>query len=143
IALCPRKRQESRPAPARARHQAQRHQRRAASARRARIPRETPGQGRHGFRRPEREIRPNDREMSYAFAKVRPIALGLVRWTEGFWADRFRVCRETMVPAMGRLMTDTERVKFLGNFEVASGPTDGRHRGPRWNDGDFYKWLEA
>ena len=20
---------------------------------------------------------------------------------------------------------------------------EGRHRGPRWNDGDFYKWMEA
>jgi DUF1680 family protein len=44
---------------------------------------------------------------------------------------------------MGKLMTQDERVRFLGNFEVATGAVEGRHRGPRWNDGDFYKWLEA
>src|SRR5438046_1073164 len=81
--------------------------------------------------------------MSYAFSKLRPIALGSARWTSGFWADRFATCRDAMVPTMGQLMTEGERVKFLGNFEVASGLVEGRHRGPRWNDGDFYKWLEA
>jgi uncharacterized protein len=44
---------------------------------------------------------------------------------------------------MGKLMTDAERVRFLGNFEVATGDVEGRHRGPKWNDGDFYKWVEA
>ena len=31
----------------------------------------------------------------------------------------------------------------LHNFEIAAGLAEGRHRGPPWNDGDFYKWLEA
>jgi len=48
-----------------------------------------------------------------------------------------------MVPAMGKLMSESERMKFVGNFEVAAGKVEGRHRGPKWNDGDFYKWLEA
>ena len=48
-----------------------------------------------------------------------------------------------MVPTMGRLMTDGQRVRFLGNFEVAAGIVEGKHRGPKWNDGDFYKWLES
>ena len=75
--------------------------------------------------------------------KLTPLNLGDTRWTGGFWADRQRLCHETMIPSMGRLMTETERVKFLGNLEVAAGLVEGRHRGPRWNDGDFYKWLEA
>ncbi|UCE47309.1 MAG: glycoside hydrolase family 127 protein, partial [Phycisphaerales bacterium] len=29
------------------------------------------------------------------------------------------------------------------NFLVAAGRKEGRHRGPKWHDGDFYKWLEA
>lgn len=78
-----------------------------------------------------------------SLVKVRPLPLGAARWTGGFWGDRFRQCREVMVPAMGRLMTETERFKYLGNFEVALGIAEGRHRGPKWNDGDFYKWLEA
>ena len=44
---------------------------------------------------------------------------------------------------MGQLMSESERPRFVGNFEVANGSAEGRHRGPKWNDGDFYKWLEA
>jgi DUF1680 family protein len=65
------------------------------------------------------------------------------RWTGGFWGDRMAVCRESLVPTMGRLMGDSDRPRFLGNFEVAAGRVAGRHRGPKWNDGDFYKWFEA
>ena len=72
-----------------------------------------------------------------------PIPLGHARWTRGFWAERFATCRDVTVPSMGKLMTGDERARFLGNFEVATGKVDGRHRGPKWNDGDFYKWLEA
>lgn len=75
--------------------------------------------------------------------RVHPLPLGASRWTGGFWGERFRQCHEVMVPVMGRLMTETERFKYLGNFEVALGLVKGRHRGPKWNDGDFYKWLEA
>src|SRR5436190_1046393 len=77
------------------------------------------------------------------FAKVHPLPLGSARWTSGFWGARFACCRDAMVPTMGRLMCETERERFLGNFEVAAGKIEGRHRGPKWNDGDFYKWLEA
>ena len=72
-----------------------------------------------------------------------PLPLGRARWTRGFWADRFATCRDVTVPTMGKLMTEAERVRWVGNFEVANGTAEGRHRGPRWNDGDFYKWLEA
>lgn len=54
-----------------------------------------------------------------------------------------QLCHQQMVPLMKRHMCETERVKFTGNFEVAAGLVKGRHRGPRWNDGDFYKWLEG
>src|SRR4051812_33371121 len=74
---------------------------------------------------------------------LHPLDATAAQWTHGFWADRFACCRDVMVPTMGALMTDEQRVKFLGNFEVAAGLVEGRHRGPKWNDGDFYKWLEA
>ncbi|HWP40365.1 MAG TPA: glycoside hydrolase family 127 protein [Tepidisphaeraceae bacterium] len=77
------------------------------------------------------------------FVRARSVGFGQVRWTVGFWAERFALCCQTMVPAMGRLLTQTERERFLGNFEVACGLVEGRHRGPKWDDGDFYKWLEA
>jgi DUF1680 family protein len=75
--------------------------------------------------------------------KLRGVALRDVRWTGGLMGSRHQVCRDSMVPAMGRLMRETERHKFVGNFEVAAGVIEGRHRGPRWDDGDFYKWLEG
>lgn len=66
-----------------------------------------------------------------------------VRWTAGFWADRFEMCRTSLLPAMGRLMAGTEPSQFLHNFKIAAGQVPGRHRGPAWNDGDYYKYLEA
>src|SRR5439155_2717490 len=75
------------------------------------------------------------------FVKVTGLDLRDARWTGGFWGERAEQCRARMVPTMGKLLTETERVRFLGNFEVACGVAEGKHRGPKWNDGDFYKWL--
>jgi uncharacterized protein len=80
---------------------------------------------------------------SSPFVKARSVDFSDAKWTAGFWADRFALCRDVMVPAMGELMTETDRPRYVGNFEVAIGAVEGRHRGPKWNDGDFYKWLEA
>ncbi len=76
-------------------------------------------------------------------AVVQPVGLAEAKWTTGFWADRFATCHTATVPAMGRLMDGTERSHFLQNFRITAGLADGTHRGPAWNDGDFYKWLEA
>lgn len=76
-------------------------------------------------------------------AKIRSVGLNEVHWTTGFWADRFQVCKSTMAPEMGKIMEGTERSQFLQNFRIAAGLDKGRHRGPPWNDGDFFKWLEA
>jgi DUF1680 family protein len=74
---------------------------------------------------------------------VRSVGLADVTWTGGFWADRLETCRKDTLPAMGRIMEGTEHSQFLENFRVAAGLAEGRHRGPAWNDGDCYKWLEA
>jgi DUF1680 family protein len=74
---------------------------------------------------------------------VSSVGLADVKWMRGFWADRFETCRKDMVPAMGRLMEGTEHSQFLHNFRIAAGLEEGRHRGPPWNDGDLYKWVEA
>src|SRR5262245_55259660 len=39
---------------------------------------------------------------------VRSVGLADVKWTTGFWADRFRTCRADMIPAMGRIMEGTK-----------------------------------
>jgi uncharacterized protein len=77
------------------------------------------------------------------FAKLHGIGLTEARWTQGFWADRFEICKNVMVPTMGRLLQNSQRIRFLGNFEVALGLIAGTHRGPKWNDGDFFKWMES
>src|SRR5262249_1522833 len=74
---------------------------------------------------------------------IRGVGLGDVRWTRGFWADRFETCRSVMVPNLWKVMGGKEPSQFYQNFKIAAGLADGTHRGPPWNDGDFYKWLEA
>lgn len=77
------------------------------------------------------------------FAQVRSVGLDQVRWTSGFWADRFDLCRTQMVPSMDRLMEGTNYSQFYRNFEITADQTAGRYRGASFNDGDFYKFLEG
>jgi len=77
------------------------------------------------------------------FAKLRSVDIDDVRWTGGFWAERFETCRKNMIPNMWTLLENPEISGAYENFLIASGQKQGRHRGPKWNDGDFYKWLEA
>ncbi len=76
-------------------------------------------------------------------AKLDLVGMADARWTGGFWADRFKVCSEVMVPNMWRLISDPEISHIWQNFLVAAGLKADRFRGPRWQDGDLYKWLEA
>lgn len=75
--------------------------------------------------------------------RLRSVDIDAVRWTDGFWADRFEVCRKVMIPNMWRLLEDPNISHAYENFLVAAGERQGRHHGPKWHDGDFYKWLEA
>ncbi|MDR8391931.1 glycoside hydrolase family 127 protein [Aliifodinibius sp. S!AR15-10] len=76
-------------------------------------------------------------------AKITSLDMDDVQWTDGFWADRFRVARETMVPHMGQLYQDPEISHAFRNFEIAAGLKEGEHEGPTFHDGDFYKWFEG
>ncbi len=76
-------------------------------------------------------------------ARLADLPVGSVRWTGGFWAGRFEVCRTAMVPNMWRLMSDPEVSHAWANFRIAAGLEPGAHKGPKFSDGDFYKWLEA
>ncbi|NIJ45336.1 hypothetical protein FHR24_001804 [Wenyingzhuangia heitensis] len=74
--------------------------------------------------------------------KFKSIDIGDCTWTEGFWADKFKVAEETMVPYMGELLTG-DVGHALNNFKIAAGLKEGVHKGMKWHDGDFYKWIEA
>ena len=77
------------------------------------------------------------------YVKLRSVDIDDVRWTGGFWAGRFDLCHKVMIPNMWRLLKDPQTSHAYENFLVAAGMKEGRHRGPKWNDGDFYKCLEA
>jgi len=76
-------------------------------------------------------------------AVVQPVGLDEVKWTDGFWADRFEMCRTQMVPGMARLMQGTNYSQFYYNFEILAGLVQGKAHGASFNDGDFYKFLEG
>jgi uncharacterized protein len=77
------------------------------------------------------------------YAKLESVNMGDVRWTDGFWAERFQVCRDLMVPNMWHLYTDANISHAFKNFEIAAGLDTGSFKGPSFHDGDFYKTLEA
>ena len=83
--------------------------------------------------------------------KLHNVKIGDVAWTDGFWADRFDVCRQTMIPNMWDLFNQPTKASSDGvaenswylNFQIAAGLKDGEYNGCPFSDGDFYKWLEA
>jgi uncharacterized protein len=77
------------------------------------------------------------------YAKLYAPGLGEVRWTTGFWAERFAVCRDSMVPHLWATYMDEGVSHAFKNFEIAAGLDTGSHKGPSFHDGDFYKTLEA
>lgn len=74
--------------------------------------------------------------------KLRSIPIGACRWTEGFWADKFKQCEDVMVPYMGSLLKG-DIGHGLNNLKIAAGLQEGEHQGFYWHDGDFFKWMEA
>ena len=76
------------------------------------------------------------------FTRHKKINIGDCKWTKGFWADKFRVCEQSMLPYMGDLLCG-DIGHALNNFKIAAGLKEGEHKGMFWHDGDFYKWMEA
>lgn len=76
-------------------------------------------------------------------AKLSGVGMGDVQWTKGFWAERFEVCRDSMVPHLWATYTSKDFCYSFENFMIAAGLDSGRFRGPSFHDGDFYKTLEA
>ena len=51
-----------------------------------------------------------------AYAKLQSVNMGDVQWTNGFWAERFKVCKDSMVPNMWHLYTDPNISHAFENF---------------------------
>jgi len=75
--------------------------------------------------------------------KLRSVDIDDVRWTDGFWAEKFDLCHKVMIPNMWRLLEDPNISHAYTNFLIAAGQDAGEFKGTWWHDGDFYKWLEA
>ncbi|RKR12193.1 hypothetical protein CLV91_2318 [Maribacter vaceletii] len=75
--------------------------------------------------------------------KLKTIDFADCQWTDGFWAERQKLCHENMLPNLGRLMDDPNTIHAFDNFKVAAGLVEGEFRGFSFLDGDFYKYVEA
>ena len=75
-------------------------------------------------------------------ARLKSVNIGDCQWTDGFWADKFKLCEEVMVPHMGTLLKGDVGHAY-NNFKIAAGLIEGKHQGMHWHDGDFYKWIES
>ncbi len=73
---------------------------------------------------------------------LKSINIGDCQWTSGFWADKFKLCEEVMMPHMGSLLKGDIGHAY-NNFKIAAGLKQGKHQGTNWHDGDFYKWMES
>ncbi|WP_282124407.1 glycoside hydrolase family 127 protein [Algibacter mikhailovii] len=74
--------------------------------------------------------------------KLKSINMGECVWTEGFWAEKFKIAETAMLPYMESVLTG-EVGHALNNFKIAAGEKEGEHQGMKWHDGDFYKFMEA
>ncbi|MEP6747395.1 MAG: glycoside hydrolase family 127 protein [Bacteroidota bacterium] len=77
------------------------------------------------------------------YAKLSGVGLNDVQWTKGFWAERFAICRDSMLPHLWNTYTSKDICFSFENFRIAAGLDTGNFRGPSFHDGDFYKTLEA
>ncbi|WP_282080357.1 glycoside hydrolase family 127 protein [Aquimarina algiphila] len=76
------------------------------------------------------------------YVKLKSINVTDCKWTEGFWADKFKTAEKVMVPYMGDVLCG-DVGHALNNFKIAAGEKKGSHQGMFWHDGDFYKFMEA
>jgi len=76
-------------------------------------------------------------------AKLKSVDLNDVRWTDGFWAQRFAQTRDVTLPKLWELASDPETGHAIQNLRIAAGIEDGQFAGTHWQDAWIYKWLES
>jgi DUF1680 family protein len=77
------------------------------------------------------------------FAGLSGVGLGDVKWTQGFWAERFDICKNAMSPELMKTYMDEHISHSFENFKIAAGHAEGAHSGPPFHDGDLYKAFES
>jgi len=69
-------------------------------------------------------------------AKFRPVGMADVTWTAGLWADRYRLCRDTMTPTVEMALRHPDNAARLDNFLALAKGENAKHLGKDWGDGD-------
>ncbi len=79
------------------------------------------------------------------YKKMQPADFSWVRWTEGFWGDRFAQCRDVTLPYLLELAEDSHPARHvIANFRMACGELkSGEPAWCNWSDAWAYKWIEA
>jgi len=75
--------------------------------------------------------------------KCRSVDMNSVHWTDGFWSERFDLCRRVIIPSMWSVLQIPNNAASYRNFLKAAGLEKGRSETAFFGDGDFYKWLES
>jgi DUF1680 family protein len=76
--------------------------------------------------------------------RLRSLPAEDVKWTTGFWADRFETCHRKTIPAIRRSFNDPRNAGAqLGRLKFAAGQLKENPGGKHWADGDCYKWIET
>jgi DUF1680 family protein len=74
---------------------------------------------------------------------MKEVHWGSVQWTDGFWAEKFDLCREEIIPAVYNGFMHPDNSEQLQNLKIAAGLQEGKYKGVDWSDGDCYKWIES
>ncbi|KJD34362.1 ATP-binding protein [Tamlana nanhaiensis] len=75
--------------------------------------------------------------------KLKSLDLQDVVWTDGFWKEQFDVETQNTLPYMWELYHNDSVSHAYANFKIAAGLEKGKHAGPSFHDGDFYKIMEG
>lgn len=84
--------------------------------------------------------------------KIINIGINEAKWTDGFWAERYKTAKEVTFPFMWKYLDGRSSelgISGIGhnnsfrNFKIGAGLVDAPFEGVNWADGDFYKWLES
>jgi len=78
-----------------------------------------------------------------SYSKIIDTPVNAVKWTGGFWGERFNTYSNVSLQSMWNTWNDPNVSHGFRNFQIAAGEAKGKHWGPPFDDGDMYKWLEA
>jgi DUF1680 family protein len=76
-------------------------------------------------------------------ARLHPVEFDTVKWTDGFWADRYEQTCNVTLRRLWELAADPDEGHVLDNFRAAARGDRHGHAGTQWQDAWLYKWIES